>query len=142
MTEPRFVDNQLGYLLGQAHHALFKAFEAAMRAAGLSSLEWRVLAMLNGHTPIPVGTLAQVVLSQQPTLTKLVQRLAASAWVRCSDDPCDPRRSLVHITAVGRRKEAPLIAQARHHESHGLAGLSSAGISQLKNQLRQLAQTR
>ena len=40
----RFVDSYLGYLLGQANHALYKEFDAHVRAAGLSSIEWRVLA--------------------------------------------------------------------------------------------------
>ena len=39
MTEPRFVDDYLGYLLGQANHALFKDFDAVVRAAGLGSLD-------------------------------------------------------------------------------------------------------
>ena len=77
MSAPRFVDDYLGYLLGQANHALFKDFEAVVREAGLSSLEWRVLATLSGQPGLPVGQLAHEVLSQQPTVTKLVQRLAA-----------------------------------------------------------------
>lgn len=32
----RFVDQYLGYLLGQANHALYKDFDAQVRAAGLS----------------------------------------------------------------------------------------------------------
>lgn len=140
MTQPRFVDDYLGYLLGQANHALFKDFEAAVRAAGLSSLEWRVLATLSGQQPMPVGQLAQEVLSQQPTLTKLLQRLSAQTWVRLGDDPSDQRRTLVQITPAGQRKIAPLIRQARAHEGQVLQHLSAADMARLKDQLRQLAQ--
>ena len=41
MSGERFVDGYLGYLLGQANHALYKEFDSHVRAAGLSSIEWR-----------------------------------------------------------------------------------------------------
>lgn len=138
-SSPRFVDDYLGYLLGQANHALFKDFEAVVRAAGLGSLEWRVLATLSGQAPMPVGQLAHEVLSQQPTVTKLLQRLCAQGWVHLSDDPQDQRRTLVAITAEGLDKVLPLMAQAREHEAQTLSGLSAAEVRQLKNQLRRLA---
>jgi DNA-binding MarR family transcriptional regulator len=138
MTEPRFVDDYLGYLLGQANHALFKDFDAVVRAAGLGSLDWRVLATLSAQAPMPVGQLAQEVLSQQPTVTKLVQRLASQGWVRQLDDPADQRRTLVQITPAGQRKIAPLLAQARAHEARVLADLGAAEVRRLKDQLRSL----
>jgi len=140
VSTARFVDDYLGYLLGQANHALFKDFEAVVREAGLSSLEWRVLATLSGQPGLPVGQLAQEVLSQQPTVTKLVQRLAAQGWVALLSDPGDQRRTLVSITSAGQRKASALIEQARQHEAHTLRGLSAADITKLKRQLRRLAQ--
>ena len=135
-----FVNDYLGYLLGQANHALFKDFEAVVREAGLSSIEWRVLVTLSGHTPMSVGQLAMEVLSQQPTVTRLVQRLAAQGWVSLSDDPTDQRRTLVSITATGQQKVTPLMAQAREHEASVLGTLDAADVRRLKEQLRKLAQ--
>ncbi|WP_366834151.1 MarR family winged helix-turn-helix transcriptional regulator, partial [Hydrogenophaga sp.] len=136
----RFTDDYLGYLLGQANHALFKDFDAVVRDAGLSSIEWRALATLTGRPPMPVGQLAFEVLSQQPTVTKLVQRLAAQGWVALRDDPDDQRRTLVNITPAGQKKVAPLIARAREHEAAVLGTLSAAEVRRLKDQLRRLAQ--
>ena len=85
----RFTDDYLGYLLGQANHALFKEFDAQVREAGLGSLEWRVLAVLSGESPMAVGQLAHEVLSQQPTVTKLLQRLAHAGLI-------EPRANVVH----------------------------------------------
>jgi len=143
VSEPvRFIDDYLGYLLGQANHALFKDFEDVVRAAGLGSLEWRVLATLSGQPPMPVGQLAQEVLSQQPTVTKLLQRLAAQGWVRLKDDPLDQRRTLVGITATGQKKVNPLIEQAHAHEAQSLAGLGATEVKRLKEQLRRLIPAR
>lgn len=142
MKPERFVDTYLGYLLGQANHALFKAFEDQVREAGLGSLEWRVLAVLSSESPMSVGQLAQEVLSQQPTVTKLLQRLASQGWVSLHDDPADQRRTLVTITAAGERKVAPLLRRAAEHESHALAELSASDVQRLKAQLRRLARPR
>ncbi len=138
----RFTDDYLGYLLGQANHALFKDFEAHVREAGLGSLEWRVLAVLSGGSPMNVGALAHEVLSLQPTVTKLLQRLAAQGWVALHDDPSDQRRTLASITPAGRKKVAPLLRRARAHETQVLADLSATEVQRLKDQLRRLARAR
>ena len=138
----RFTHDYLGYLLGQANHALFKDFDAQVREAGLGSLEWRVLAVLSGEPPMSVGRLAHEVLSQQPTVTKLLQRLVAQGWVALQDDPADQRRTLVAITPAGREKVQPLLRRARAHEAEVLGELSAAEVQRLKAQLRRLAQPR
>ena len=75
------MDDYLGYLLGQANHALYKDFDVHVRAAGLSSIEWRVLATLHDSEPLTISQLAHEVLSKQPTVTKLVQRMSEQGWV-------------------------------------------------------------
>lgn len=136
----RFVDDYLGYLLGQANHALFKAFDAEVRAVGLNTLEWRMLAVLSDSGPLSVGTLAQEVLSQQPTVTKGLQRLADSGWLTLGDDPGDQRRTRVSITRSGQALVRPLLARARAHEAHALGGVSAAEVARLKALLRRLGQ--
>ena len=111
-----------------------------VREAGLSGIEWRVLATLSGQAPISVGQLAREVLSQQPTVTRLVQRLAAQGWVSLNDDPADQRRTLVRITETGQKKVTPLMALARKHEAQVLGTLDAADVRRLKEQLRRLAQ--
>src|SRR3954469_24400206 len=101
VRRPRFIDDYLGYLLGQANHALYKEFDAHVRAAGLSPIEWRVLASLHDSAPLTVSQLAQEVLSKQPTVTKLVQRMAEQGWVTLHADAQDQRRTLVAVTAHG-----------------------------------------
>ena len=109
MGTPRFVDDHLGYLLGQANHALYKDFDAHVRAAGLSSIEWRVLAALHDSPPLTVSQLAQEALSKQPTVTKLVQRMAEQGWLVLQADATDQRRTLVSASASGRRLVKPLV---------------------------------
>jgi DNA-binding MarR family transcriptional regulator len=135
----RFVDGYLGYLLGQANHALYKDFDGHVRAAGLSSIEWRVLATLHDGAPLTVSQLALEVLSKQPTVTKLVQRMADQGWVALQADPADQRRTLVTATPAGKRLVRPLLEKARSHESEMLRNLAASEQAALKKLLAKLA---
>lgn len=134
----RFVDQYLGYLLGQANHALYKDFDAHVRAAGLSSIEWRVLATLHDGPPLTVSQLAHEVLSKQPTITKLVQRMHEQGWLAFENDPADQRRTLVSVTAAGRRLVRPLVDKARAHEAALLSALPASEKAALKKTLLKL----
>ena len=138
-ASPRFVHGYLGYLLGQANHALYKEFDAQVRAAGLSSIEWRVLATLHDSEPLTVSQLAHEVLSKQPTVTKLVQRMAEQGWIELRADPQDQRRTLVAATAAGRRLVRPLVDKAREHEASILRALPAPQKQALKKMLLKLA---
>lgn len=135
----RFVHGYLGYLLGQANHALYKDFDSHVRAAGLSSIEWRVLATLHDGPPLTVSQLAHEVLSKQPTVTKLVQRMTEQGWVELLADAGDQRRTLVGITPAGKRLVRPLLEKARAHESQMLSTLASSEQQALKKLLQKLA---
>ncbi|MBG9389107.1 MarR family winged helix-turn-helix transcriptional regulator [Caenimonas aquaedulcis] len=139
MAHPRFVDGYLGYLLGQANHALYKDFDAHVRAAGLSSIEWRVLATLHDGDPVTISQLAHEVLSKQPTVTKLVQRMNEQGWVALQADPADQRRTLVVATAAGKRLVKPLVNKARTHEAAMLRTLETSEKAALKKLLAKLA---
>jgi flavin reductase (DIM6/NTAB) family NADH-FMN oxidoreductase RutF/DNA-binding MarR family transcriptional regulator len=148
-TDGRFVGSYLGYLLGQANHAVYRDFENAISAQGLTHIAWRVLAVLHdaaltlGEQPgVAIGQLAQDVLAKQPTVTKLVQRMADDGLVELLTDPADHRRTLVAATANGRRIASALIAQARAQETHLLSRWSSGEAEALKRHLQKLASGR
>ena len=139
MREPRFVDEYLGYLLGQANHALYKDFDVHVRAAGLTSIEWRVLATLHDGEPLTISQLAHEVLSKQPTVTKLVQRMSEQGWVVLKADPHDQRRTMVAATTAGKRLVRPLVEKAREHEAAMLMTLIPSEKAALKKLLAKLA---
>ncbi len=144
--DDRFVGSYLGYLLGQASHAVYRDFENAIVAQGLTHIAWRVLAVLHDAAlahpetqgAVAVGCLARDVLAKQPTVTKLVQRMAEEGLVDLRADPADQRRTLVAATAQGRRIAAALIAQARAQEGALLAGWSASEAQALKRHLLKL----
>ncbi len=139
MTQGRFVHHYLGYLLGQANHALFKDFEPAVREAGLTSIEWRVLATLHDGAPLAVSDLAREVLSKQPTVTKLVQRMALEGWLVLQADPADQRRTLVAATSAGKRIARSLVLKAKAQEASVLRRFSAIEVVAFKELLEKLA---
>lgn len=131
--------HSMAYLLGQATSALYKGLDAHVRAAGLSSIEWRVLARLQDGEALTVSQLAHEVLAKQPTVTKLVQRMSEQGWVRLRADAADQRRTLVQATAGGRRLVRPLARRARAHEADMLRTLAAPEQAALKRLLSKLA---
>jgi DNA-binding MarR family transcriptional regulator len=134
----RFIDGYLSYLLARASHTVYSDFHAQVQAAGLSQLEWRLLATLSDGDGLTIGELAREILAQQPTLTKLVQRMEKAGWVRRGEDPADARRTLVFETGQGRATVAALLAQAKAHEASLLQDFSERDVAALKKILRAL----
>jgi len=160
--DPRFVGGYLGYLLGQASHAVYRNFERSVAAQGLTHIAWRVLALLHdahaaataagaGAAPaadgtipdvdgaVPVGQLARDVLAKQPTVTKLVQRMADEGLLVLRADPLDQRRTLVAASEAGLRAARILIDEARAQEQGQLAHWSASEVDALKRMLQRLA---
>lgn len=135
---PKFVDGYLSYLLAAASERVSREFHQQLRPYGLSVANWRVLATLSDGDGLCVGDLARIVLIQQPTLTKLVARMARGGLLELRKDPADRRRTLVRISAGGRRKVLPLLARAKAHERACLASYSAGEVAKVKRILKDL----
>lgn len=148
MPAARFIDDYLSYLLARASYAVYKEFDAEVREAGLSSLEWRVLATLapgeargnpkTRNEGMTIGELAREVLAQQPTLTKLIGRMSANGLVERLADADDARKTRVASTAAGRKLVAGLLARAKAHEAALLDEFRGEEVEALKKILHAL----
>ena len=132
------VDDYLSYLLARASHVVSSAFHLEVRAAGLTVLEWRVLATLADGQQYNVGELASIALAQQSTVTKLLGRLEAEGRVARSEADHDRRLSMVRITPAGRAALGTLLQRAKRHERASAGGLDAREADALKSALRKL----
>jgi DNA-binding MarR family transcriptional regulator len=137
----RFVDNYLPALLAQASRLISGEFHRIVIANGFTVSEWRVLATLAGGEPMSVGRVAQVSVTKQPTVTRLLDRMEAKGYVERLADEGDRRITRVRITAAGRRKVSRLITLAREHEHRVLQPFGLARAEQLKSVLREIIAT-
>jgi DNA-binding MarR family transcriptional regulator len=132
-----FVEDYLLYLLGRASAQASAQFHAVVKARGISVLEWRVLGQLASGAAT-VSKLAERALSQQPTLTKVLDRMVDGGLVARLEDAADRRRVYVRLTDNGRQLAAELIPLAREHEARVLAGYAPREAAALKRALKTL----
>ena len=77
-------------------------------------------------------------LAQQPTLTKLIQRMSGNGLVERYADANDARKTLVAATPAGRKLVAGLLTRAKAHEAGLLAQFDAGEVQALKKVLRTL----
>jgi len=135
---PRFVDDYLPAMLAQASHLISSEFHAVARAHGYSVSQWRVLATLEGGDPVSIGRLAQVAILKQPTVTRILDRMAIDGVVERISHASDRRITLVRITARGKRAVRQLKKLALEHEQRVLEPFGTASVATLKRMLRRM----
>lgn len=132
-----FVEDYLLYLLGRASMQASAQFHSIVKSRGISVLEWRVLGQLSSG-PETVSTLAEMALSKQPTLTKVLDRMVKDGLVSRLEDAADRRRVYIRLTDKGRALAAELVPLAREHEGRVLAGYGQREAASLKRALKTL----
>ena len=108
-------------LLARAAHAVVQGFAADLRERGASLPVWRALAALLAQPGETVTGLAEACLLQQPTMTKLLDRMARDGLVTRSQDARDRRLIRVALTPRGKRLASRLLAVAERHEAEMMA---------------------
>jgi DNA-binding MarR family transcriptional regulator len=119
--DDRFAGPFLPDLLAHASHALTQDFAAELRGRGTSLPVWRVLAALHASPGLTVTALAEACLLQQPTMTKLLDRMARDGLVARAPDARDRRAVRVALTQDGDARAAELVAAAERYEAGVLA---------------------
>lgn len=135
---PRFVDDYLPALLAQASQLISSEFHQVVRQQGLSVSEWRVMASLAGGVPVSIGRLAQITVTKQPTVTRLLDRMQARGEVERLPHDSDRRITLVRITRQGARTVERLMELAREHELRVLEPFGLQRAEELKGTLRRM----
>src|SRR3954468_11661905 len=109
----RFVDDYLLYLLARASHLISAEFHEQLRRRGISVPVWRVLASLVGSAGETVTGLAETCLLQQPTMTKLLDRMVRDGLVKRTQDSRDRRVVRIALTPRGETMVGELVVIAR-----------------------------
>jgi len=127
----------LAYLLARASNSVSAEFHEALRRAGIPVSTWRIMASISDK-PRTVSELADIVLMQQPTLSKALDRLEGQGLV--VRERREGSRRKVHVTPTekGRALAARLRPKAMAHEQEVLEGMSEEEAAQIKAGLRRL----
>ena len=118
-----FAESYLSYLLTRASHTVAGGFHAKLRTWQLSVPEYRVLFCLAGADGLGVGYLAAMAIMAQPRMTKVLDRMERQG------------RVLIHLTASGRARAAPVLRAAKAHEARLLAPFTAEERAVIKRAL-------
>lgn len=124
----RFVDEHLAALLGRASAVISAEFHEDVRRHRMPIPQWRVMATLSGSGGMSLSVLSERTLINQPTLTRLVQRLEGNGLLRKLSDPVDRRMVRVSLTKRGQAKVRELIVLAEARQKLILQGLDEATL--------------
>jgi len=133
-----FADSYTPALLAQVSQLISSEFHVIVQAAGFEVSDWRVLSTLSDGKAVSIGYLAQVSVTKQPTVTRLLDRMEAQGYVKRIPHETDRRVTLVRITPRGQKLVSALIKQAKAHEERVLAALGKEKAEELKATLRLL----
>ncbi|MBL6455435.1 MarR family transcriptional regulator [Belnapia sp. T6] len=124
------------YLLARASHRVAEEFHAQLRRRGVPVPVWRVLSGLLGSSSETVTGLAEICLLQQPTMTKLLDRMVRDGLVTRTQDARDRRVVRVALTERGQTMAETLAEAARQHEAEVLSRHPEAEAAAIKGLLR------
>ena len=108
-------------LLARAAHVVVQGFAEVLRQRGTSLPMWRALAALLARPGETVTGLAEACLLQQPTMTKLLDRMVRDGLVTRAPDARDRRIVRVALTPDGEARATELAAAAERYEARVLA---------------------
>ncbi|HEY6780685.1 MAG TPA: MarR family winged helix-turn-helix transcriptional regulator, partial [Thermoleophilaceae bacterium] len=105
---PDCLTADLGWLLGQAKHALSAEYAAALEPLGLSPRDYFVLATALGEDHTQIG-LAKLIGMDKTTMVVTIDALEKAGWAERRPSSTDRRVRVIAVTKAGERK----VAQAR-----------------------------
>ena len=114
-------ERRLADLLARAAHVVVQGFADELRRRGASLPVWRVMAALLARPGETVTGLAEACLLQQPTMTKLLDRMVRDGLVTREQDARDRRIMRIALTPDGEARAAELLAAAERYEAQILA---------------------
>lgn len=135
-------DEETAELIGNGMRALvgIAARSLAEVLDDVSLPQYRVLVLLHGRGPLPMGELAASLDVNPSTVTRVCDVLVDKKLIRRLPAADNRRGVCAHLTARGRR----LVDQVMHHRAalieNALGGMSQEGKRQLGLRLNQFAQ--
>lgn len=93
-----------------------RLFEAELRPHGLKATQFSVLAALALKGPTPVSALAEFLVLERTTMTRVAAVMQREGWIT-GRPGADARVRLLQITAAGRRKVRAALPAWQHAQS-------------------------
>ncbi len=140
MSKPeKTVDSYISYALAAAHRKLHTELSQKLKALNVQVETWRVLQSLRASEGITMRELAEVVLMNPPTLTKLVDRMVADGLVQRQLSPIDQRRVQLALTDLGLSLSEKIALHVEEQDDRIIEAIGSEKARLLREALDTLA---
>lgn len=110
------------------------------RTAGLSSVEYGLVANLGRHPPMSVARLAETVGLDKGQISRALADLVARKLVTKAVNPRDNREVLVSLTKAGLSAHDAIVTGGQERNQRLLADLSEAEVAMLLGHLDELTE--
>lgn len=128
------LNDHLAHLLTQANRHLNRQ----LSAEGVSIDQWRLMKVLSESGGMTMGKLAEELALNNPSVTKLVDRMVEDALVYRVPDPDDRRKVRMFLSDKGAALLASQDKRVRDHETNIEDSYGNADAQQLKALLESL----
>ncbi|MEC7763250.1 MAG: MarR family transcriptional regulator [Pseudomonadota bacterium] len=114
----------LPYLLNRTTFQLNQLLKADLKPYDLSISNWRVLAVVATNDAVTMNKIAMYAMIEQPTASRMVDRLEADGLILRRDAETDRRFRSLALTDAGRKAYEAVRDLAFAHTTRALDGLS------------------
>ncbi|MGE3306846.1 MAG: MarR family winged helix-turn-helix transcriptional regulator [Rhizobiaceae bacterium] len=132
------LNEHLTYLLAQANREINRRLEAALAQEGVAVEQWRILKILSDGNGRSMSDLAEAVLVNHPTLTRIVDRMVSNGVVYRVQDRDDRRKVLMFLSHRGRALCQRLNGLALSQEANIVESYGDKATRELKRLLESL----
>ena len=123
-----------------ARESTMRRFRPLLADHSLTEQQWRVLrALAASDHPIEVTVLADRTALLAPSITRIVARLVDDGLIHRSAVPSDARRSVLELTAKGRRLVARIAPKSEATYADIEAAFGTERLATLLTELHELA---
>ncbi|MEI9406434.1 MarR family transcriptional regulator [Mesorhizobium argentiipisi] len=134
------MEEQLAYLIASVNRQLEEELTESLRPEGISVEQFRILTTLASNDGRSMRDLAELVLVDPATLTKIIDRMVADGLVYRAPDPDDRRKVLIFLSNRGtvlhdklkgvlRTQQRALVSRLTEKRAEELASLLRGVIS-------------
>ncbi len=136
--DPFFIESFIPYLLNHVADRYNKQFKQALKAAGLTVPQWRVIAVLNAAGGLSFTEIQNLTVIDQPTLSRTVDQMVKNGMVLRANRPGDARFAVVSLTEKGSKAYEAFWPVAWGAYDAGVKGISEADLRVTRATLKRM----
>lgn len=137
-VKPYKLANSPAYLIRAISTRNYVRLNGALRECGLSSIGWRILAVLNESDGHNIAELAERAVTERSLISRAIDVLEEEKLVERRPAPRDRRNVLLHITEAGRERAAQARPRVESVINQSIKGFSPEEFDLLMVLLRKM----